>query len=174
HALGTTAWIGFSTALQLFLGGKVLAQPWGGHRTRRQARHADELDQLLGRGAGQDLLESLVGIPFLGDGERRTDLHGIGAMAEPMADLVMTVYAACHDQRWRLAAQAQFVEKRPALLQHGIERKTWIVQILDARRPKMSSGMARMLDDHGIGTALLFQPALHDHANASGVGQNGY
>ena len=80
--------------------------------------------------------------------------------------------AAGGDQR-NLLLDAGRLEELARLRDDVLEVEARVVQVGDLRGTQVAAGQARVLDDDGVGQALLALPLLHDQLHAARVGQDG-
>ena len=162
---------GVRHGLQLVLDAQVGAQPGRGHRARGQAGDAGELHHVVFLRLGQHALELGVGVALGRDGEGRAQLHRGGAQRLHARDVLAAADAAGGDQR-DLALDARRAQEGQRLRDHVLEVEARVVQVGDARRAQVAAGQPRVLDDDGVGQALLAFPLLHDQLHAAGVAED--
>ena len=121
------------------------------HRARGQARDAHELDDVLGTGAREHVLERGIGVALAGDRERGAELHRRGAHRDQLAHTLVRVDAAGGNERDRALVDALGAEERVRLRDHALEVEARIGQIVDASRAQVAAGVARVLDHDRVG-----------------------
>jgi hypothetical protein len=163
--------LGVHHGLQPRLDLQVVAAARASHGARRQAGHAGELDHVLVARAGQHRLKLSGGVAFLGDGERRAQLHAAApsACTRAMSSKLRMPPAAISGTSRSTPAPRR---KASACGMHVLEVEARVVQVGDLRGAQVAAGQARVLDDDGVGQALLALPLLHHQLHAARVGQD--
>ena len=137
---------------------QVVVEPRRAHGARRQPGDAGELDQVFVARLGQHLLERRVRVAFLGDGERRAELHRGGAERLHARDVLV----GCGCRRPRSAAPRARCRRcagTPAPAGSRCSKsKRGSFRSADLGRAEVAAGQARVLDDDGVGQALLAFP----------------
>jgi len=158
--------------LEVRLALQVALEPGRAHRARGQARHADELDDVLVPGAGQDALEVRMGVALLAHRERGAELDRAVAHREQLAHALVGVDASRGDQRDPLALDAGVAKRRVHAVDHGLEVEALVGQLLDPGGAQVAARIARVLDDDRIRQPVLAHPLAHHERHAAGVGQD--
>ena len=107
-----------------------------------------------------------------GDGEGGADLDAAGAEAEVVLDLLEAVDAAGDDQRDFFPFEAEALEHFEGFFQHAGEIEAGVVDVFLAGGAEVTAGVARVLDDDGVGQAVLLHPALEHDADAARFAEN--
>ena len=103
--------------------------------------------------------------------ERRAQLHRRRAQRLHARDVLAAADAAGGDER-DLALDARRAQEGQRLRDHVLEFEARVVQVGDARRAQVAAGQPRVLDDDGVGQALLAFPLLHDELHAASVAED--
>src|SRR5690606_27455145 len=160
-------------ALQLFLVLEVVVEPGRAHGPCGQTRHTHEGDDVFGLGFGKHPFEIDVGVALFADRKGGAHLHRAGAQRNEFLELFVTMNATSSNERDVLVFDAQLLEELLRAFEHGGEGIRWVIDTVGRGRAQVTTRETRILDDDGVGQAILAHPFFEDDGNAAYVGQNG-
>jgi hypothetical protein len=157
--------------LQSRLGLEIALQPRRVHGPGRQSGDARELDEILLARIGQDALELGMRVAFERDRERRAELDGGRAQRLQPGDVVEGADATRGDDG-HVVVEPDVAKQSQYLRDDDVEIEASVVEIGDLRGAQVAAGHARVLDDDGIGHALLALPLAQYDLHAARVRQD--